>query len=433
MEYVWTKDIQKPAFPPLNGDRETEVLIIGGGMAGVLCALQLAQNSVEYLLVEAKEVGGGITKGTTAVLTAQHDTLYSELVRTQGSKKAGLYLHANLQAVEAFRRLSAEIDCDFEDKPSLMYALHDGDVMRKEAQTVQALGFDAAFVTDTAMPFPVAGAVRYPQMAQFHPLKFLYGAAQKLNICENTFVEKLNGTTAVTNRGTICAKKVIVATHFPFVDRHGLYFMKQYQRRSYVIAYENAPDLGCTIEDMADNGFYLRNYRGLLLVGGGDHRTGKKGGGYDAVRAFVGQYFPGAKEKFAWSNQDCVSLDGVPYIGAYSAAMPDVYVASGFNLWGMTTAMAASNMLTDRILGRENPYESAFAPHRNMCTGQLFSNLGTTLLDFITPSAKRCSHLGCALKWNASEHSWDCPCHGSRFDAQGRIIKNPAMRDAHVE
>lgn len=433
MEYLWTKNIKKPDLPTLDGDRKTDVLIIGGGMAGVLSALKLEQNSVDYLLVEAKQVGGGITKGTTAVLTAQHDTLYGELIKTQGAKKAGMYLHANLQAVEEFRKLSMDIDCDFEDKPSVMYSLHDGEVMKREVEAVASLGFNAQFLTNTAMPFPVAGAVSYPQMAQFHPLKFLYGAAQKLKIYENTFVEKLNGTAAITNHGTIHAKKVIVATHFPFVNRHGLYFMKQYQQRSYVVAYENAPDLGCTIEDMEENGFYLRNYNGLLLIGGGDHRTGKKGGGYNAVRAFAKQYFPKAKEKFAWSNQDCVSLDGVPYIGVYSTAMPDVYVASGFNLWGMTTSMVASNILTDMVIRRDNPYAEAFSPNRNMLTGQLFSNMGTTLLDFITPAAKRCSHLGCALKWNASEHSWDCPCHGSRFDEHGRIIENPAMRDSHVE
>lgn len=433
MEYLWTKNLKKPDFPTLDGDKNTDVLIIGGGMAGVLCALQLQRNSVDYLLVEAKQVGGGITKGTTAVLTAQHDTLYGELLKTQGAKKAAMYLHANLQAVEKFRKLSRDIDCDFEEKPSVMYSLQDGERMKKEAETIQALGFNAQFVTDTAMPFPVAGAVCYPQMAQFHPLKFLYGAAQKLKIYENTFVEKLNGTTALTNHGTIHAKKVIVATHFPFVNRHGLYFMKQYQQRSYVVAYENAPDLGCTIEDMAENGVYLRNYHSLLLIGGGDHRTGEQGGGYAAVRAFAKQYFPNAKEKFAWSNQDCVSLDGVPYIGPYSGSMPGVYVATGFNLWGMTTSLLASEILTDMVMGRENPYAEAFSPNRKMLTGQLFSNMGTTLLNFITPSTKRCSHLGCTLKWNAREHSWDCPCHGSRFDAHGRIIDNPAMRDSHVE
>ncbi|MDD3429299.1 MAG: FAD-binding oxidoreductase, partial [Oscillospiraceae bacterium] len=137
MEYLWTKEIKKNKFEALDGDRKTDVLIIGGGMAGVLCALQLEQNGVDYLLVEAKELGGGITKGTTAVLTAQHDTLYKELIKTHGAEKARMYLHANLHAVDKFRKLSREIDCNFEDKPSVMYSLQDSKIMKKEAEAVR--------------------------------------------------------------------------------------------------------------------------------------------------------------------------------------------------------------------------------------------------------------------------------------------------------
>ena len=433
MEFLWTDKETPPSFPELGGDRESDVLVIGGGMAGVLCALQLQETGMDAILVEGKKIGGGITKGTTAVVTAQHDTLYQELIKKFGKEKAGAYLKANLRAVERFRGLSEWIPCDFEDKPSVMYSLHDRPLMEREAEAVRSLGYGAEFVDKTPLPFPVAGAVIYPGMAQFHPLKFLYGAAKGLNIFENTFVQKLDGTTAITEHGRIHAKKVIIATHYHFLNSHGLYFMKLYQQRSYVIALENAPDLHCTIEDAAENGVYLRNYKDLLLIGGGDHRTGKSGVGFDVPRAFAKRYFPGAKEKYAWANQDCVSLDGVPYIGPYSTGLPDVYVASGFGLWGMTTSMAAAGILTDLVMGRENRFAAVFAPGRSMLTGQLFSNLGTTLLDFATPTAKRCSHLGCALKWNSAEHSWDCPCHGSRFDEHGRLIDNPAMRDSHVE
>ncbi|MDD3165105.1 MAG: FAD-dependent oxidoreductase [Oscillospiraceae bacterium] len=433
MEYLWTSDVTPPTFPALRGDKQTDILVIGGGMAGVLCAWQLQQAGADYVLVEGRAIGGGITKGTTAVLTAQHDTLYQDMVKQFGTNKAGLYLRANLKAVEQFRALASHIPCDFADKPSVMYSRCDRAAMEREAVTVQALGFAAEFVTDTPLPFSVAGAVRYPGMAQFHPLKFLYGIARELNIFENTFVQKLDGTTAITAYGKIRAKKVIMATHYPFLNSHGLYIMRLYQKRSYVIALRNAPELGCTIEDAAENGVYLRNYGSLLLVGGGDHRTGKKSGGFSVPRAFAKQYFPSAVEQYAWANQDCVSLDGVPYIGSYSAGLPNVYLASGFNLWGMTTSMAASEILTGMVLGREAEFAPAFAPNRTMFTGQLFSNMGTTLLDFVTPTAKRCSHLGCALKWNKAERTWDCPCHGSRFDAHGRLIDNPAMRDSHVE
>lgn len=429
MDFLWTKQVTPPSFPKLDQDKSADVLIIGGGMAGILCAYQLQKRGVSYILAEANQIGQGITRGTTAVLTAQHDILYQNLIKKFGKEKTRLYLDANFRAVARFRSIAKDVACDFEDKPSVMFSLHNKELMQKEAEVVRALGFDVEYISETPLPFSVAGAVRFNNAAQFHPLKFLYGIAQGLNIYENTFVKKLDGTTAITQHGKIHAKKIIIATHYPFINSHGMYFMKLYQHRSYVIAFENAPQLGCTIEDVAENGIYLRNYRDLLLVGGGDHRTGKKGGGFNIPRAFAKRYFPNAKEKFIWSNQDCVSLDGVPYIGAYGKNLPNVYVASGFNLWGMTSSMIASEILTDMVLEKDNHFASVFAPDRSMLTGQLFANIGQTLLDYIFPTTKRCTHMGCALKWNPVEHSWDCPCHGSRFDAHGTVINNPAMDD----
>ena len=433
MDYLWTEGLTPPSFPALSGNQKTDVLVIGGGMAGILSALLLQEAGADVLLVEGGRIGDGVTKGTTAVLTAQHDVLYQDLIQTLGREKAGLYLSANLQAVAHLRELSKHIPCDFEEAPSIQYSLQDKARMEREIQAVRSLGFPAEWMAETSLPFPVAGAVRYPGMAQFHPLKFLYGAAKGLSIYENTFVQKLDGTTAITAQGNIQAKKVIVATHYPFLNRSGWYFAKLYQQRSYVIALENVPDLGCTIEDVGENGVYLRSYGGLLLVGGGDHRTGKKGGGFELPRAFAKQYFPHAREVYAWANQDCVSLDGAPYIGPYGPGLPHAYVASGFGLWGMTSSMVAAELLRDLVIGRSNRFAPAFAPGRSMLPGPLFSNMGTTLLDFVTPTTKRCAHMGCALKWNPAERSWDCPCHGSRFDAHGRLLDNPAMRDSHVE
>lgn len=416
-----------PTFPSLKGTVNTDVLIIGGGMAGVLCALRLKQAGVDYVLAEGETVGGGITKGTTAVLTAQHDTLYQDIVKKFGEEKARLYLKANLDAVNEFGELSRKIPCDFERKPSFMYTLYDGEKLDKEAKTLQRLGFNASFTRKTPLPFKVAGAVKFPEMAQFHPLKFLINAVKGLNIYEHTFVNRIDKTTAYTQKGVINAKKIIVATHFPFINRHGFYFVKLYQRRSYVIAYENAPDMEATVDNFDKDGFYLRNYNGLLIIGGGTKRTGK-GCGFDTVSSFASKYYPKAKEKYRWANQDCESLDGIPYIGRYSAAMPDVFVASGFNLWGMTTSLVASRILTDAVIGKENRYSEAFTTDRSVLTGQLFANLGGAVLELAMPVTKRCSHMGCALKWNKQEHTWDCPCHGSRFDTDGNVIDNPAIK-----
>lgn len=432
MKYLWDKGIKKKDFPALENDIDTDILIIGGGMAGVLCAHKLSKLGVDYVLLEADRIGRGITLGTTAVLTAQHDTLYSEMVKKDGDKIAKSYLTANLNAVKKFQELSKEFPCDFEEKASMMYSLDDEQLMRDEVKCLNELGFNAEFTKDTPMKFPVAGAVKYPEMAQFHPLKFLYAITENLNIYEKSFVHSLEGTTAFTDKGKVRAKKVIIATHFPFKNSNGLYFMKLYQRRSYVIALKGAQDLGCTIEDYEQDGLYFRNYKDLLIIGGGGHRTGRKGG-FEAVRAFTQKYYPEAKEVYAWANQDCVSLDGRGYIGNYSPAVPDIYVASGFNLWGMTSSMVASDILCDLVLGKSNEFAETFNPDRSMLTAQLFMNAGNSVIDFIKPTLKRCSHLGCALSWNEAECTWDCPCHGSRFDAEGNLINGPAMKGINLD
>ena len=431
MQYLWTNDI--PPFPErkLSGDIHTEVCIIGGGMAGLLCAARLKECGLDTVVAEARLPGEGITKGTTAVLTAQHDLLYCQMIKKFGWDRAAEYLHANLDALQRFRQMAETIDCDLETRPSVMYSRTGQDHLKEEAQVLQKLGFPARYTTKPGLPFPTVDAVIYPEMAQFHPLRFLQGLAKNLNVYTHTFVRRLEGTTAYTDNGRIHARCVIVATHFPFVNRRGLYFMKQFQQRSYVIAYHNADFPSCTAVD-AGPGLYFRTYRDLLLIGGGDHRTGQKGDGYAGIEDCVRRYFPQAKEAFRWANQDCVTLDSIPYIGPYSSAMPNVYVATGFNLWGMTTSMAAADILASQIQDKPHPYAAVFDPQRRILHPQLFRNLGMTLGSFLFPTLRRCPHLGCALHYNKAEHSWDCACHGSRFTEDGALIDNPAMKNAKI-
>lgn len=431
MKTVWTEQVNMPSFPALEGERKTDVLIIGGGMAGLLCALRLQREGVDCLLVEAKTLGSGITSGTTAVISAQHDVLYQDLISHAGEKYAEQYLRANLWAVEEYRKLSKTIDCDFEDRPSVLYSMKDRTLMEKETDAVNSLGFPAEFTNTISLPLVAAGGVRFPGQAQFHPLKFMAGAAKDLNICENTFVRRLEGHTAYTDKGKINAGRIIVTTHFPFLNSHGMYFAKMYQVRFYVIAVKTASSLPETYSEYGGRGMFFRSYGNLLLIGGCDHRTGKKSN-YEPLRHFATRYYPQATERFAWGNQDCVGLDGVPYIGPYSGALPHVFAATGFNGWGMTTSMAAAGILTDLVLEREPEYAGVFAPNRSMMKKQLFVNMGESLGNLVLPTTKRCPHLGCALRWNETEHTWDCPCHGSRFDELGHLIDNPAMKDAKV-
>ena len=426
MESLWEQTRRQPDFPAQDGDISTDVLIIGGGMAGVLCAYQLHCAGVPYVLAEAETVCSGITKNTTAKITCQHGFIYNKLISRFGTERAKQYLAANEAALQAYRKLCRNIDCDFEEKAAYTYSTDDRRKVEKELKALEKLGFAAEFADKVPLPFPVAGAVRFPNQAQFHPLKFVSSIAKNLNIYEHTRVQELLGTTAVTNHGKIRAKKIIVTSHFPFLNKHGSYFLKLYQHRSYVIALECAPDVDGMYLDEAKTGLSFRNYKSLLLVGGGSHRTGKKGGGWQELRDFARRHYPQAKEKYHWATQDCMSLDGVPYIGPYSASTKDLYVATGFNKWGMTSSMVSAMILSDLVQGKENPYEEVFSPSRSILHPQLAVNGFETVVGLLTPTKKRCPHLGCALKWNSLEHTWDCPCHGSRFTENGKLIDNPA-------
>lgn len=426
---IWIDSGSLPKFERLNSSIRTDVLIIGGGMAGLLCAYMLKQAGVDYVLAEATTIGGGITKNTTAKITSQHGLIYHKLIKRFGAEQAALYLQANQAAIGKYKELCATIDCDFEQKPSYVYTLGDSQKLDDELAALQALHFPAQFTKELPLPFPVAGAVCFPGQAQFHPLKFAGAIAPCLNIYEHTPVRELHGCKAITDYGSIEADKIIVATHFPFVNKHGSYFLKMYQHRSYAIALEHASDVHGMYVDDAQTGLSFRSHNGALLIGGGSHRTGKRGGNWQELQTFAARYYPGAVELCRWATQDCMTLDDVPYIGHYSKNTPNLYVITGFNKWGMTTAMAGAMLLADLVAGRENPYAGVFTPSRSILRPQLALNAIAAVTNLLTISKPRCPHMGCALKWNRTEHSWDCPCHGSRFAQDGQIIDNPATGD----
>ncbi len=429
MGSIWTATETLPHFPALEGDIRTDVLIIGGGMAGLLCAYQLQNAGVDCLVAEAKTIASGVTKNTTAKITSQHGLVYRKLTDRFGPEKAGLYLRANEEALREYESLCRNIDCGFTRQDNFIYSTNDREKLESELAALIALHYPAELVNSVLLPFPTVGAVKFPRQAQFHPLKFLAAIAKDLTIYEHTPVRELKPGCAVTDHGTITAKQIIVATHFPFLNKHGSFFLKMYQQRSYAIAIENAPIPGGMYLDEKENGLSFRSYGNTLILGGGGHRTGKPGGGWRELEDFAVLHYPGCAITHRWATQDCMTLDGMPYIGQYSAQMPNLYVATGFNKWGMTTSMVAAKLLTDLITGKENPYASLFSPSRSMLHPQLAVNAAEAVMNLLTPSKKRCPHLGCALKWNPQERSWDCPCHGSRFTEDGRLTDNPATGD----
>ncbi|MBR5218040.1 MAG: FAD-dependent oxidoreductase, partial [Oscillospiraceae bacterium] len=335
-------------------------------------------------------------------------------------------------ALERYRALCHNLDCDFAEQDNFAYAVDDPQGLEREMEALSRLGTDAQFVTRVPLPIDTVGAVQFPHQAQFHPLKFAAAIAEDLPIHTHTKVLELGKGQAKTDHGTIRAEKIIIATHFPILNKHGAYFLKLYQHRSYVLALENAAAIDGMYVDEAKKGLSFRRCGDLLLLGGGSHRTGKKGGSWRELEDFAKAHYPTAKIVGRWATQDCMTLDGVPYVGQYAKSTPQLYVATGFNKWGMTSSMAAALVLTDLVQGRDNPYAQLFDPSRTMLRAQLALNAMESTVGLLTPTVPRCPHMGCALHYNRAEHSWDCACHGSRFSESGRVLNNPATDDKRM-
>lgn len=429
MNSIWMETADLPAFDRLDGSIKADVLIVGGGLCGLLCAHMLAQAGVDYVLIEADRICHGVSAKTTAKITSQHGLIYDVLLRRFGAENAHLYWEANEAALSRYRSLCAEIDCGFVEQDSYVYSLNRPDRIEKELSALQRIGIPASSAQKLPLPFPTAGAVCFSRQAQFHPLQFAAHIAQGLNIREHTTARAYDGRSIVTDGGRITAKRIIVATHFPMFNKHGSYFLKLYQHRSYVLALKNAAKIDGMYVDEDSAGLSFRQAEDMLLLGGGAHRTGRHGGGWAELENFAARHFPDARLAARWATQDCMTLDSMPYIGPYSKNTPHLFAATGFNKWGMTSSMLSAMILCDLVQERENPYAPLFSPSRSILRPQLAINALESSLHLLKPTRPRCPHMGCALSWNAQEHSWDCPCHGSRFTQNGKLLNNPATGD----
>ncbi len=473
MESIWSQTCEIARREPLPGDMKAEIAVIGAGMAGILIAAALQEAGHQVVVLESRRIGSGQTRNTTAKITSQHGALYRKLAEDLGENRARLYGSAQEEAIRTYRDLIEKrgIDCELETCDAYVYGAS-AERLRKEADTARRLGLPASFVSEVPLPVSAAGAVRFANQARFHPLKFLSAMAEDLTVYEETPVKTVEGGVIRTDRGSVRAEKIVFATHYPFVNFPGLYFARMHQERSYVLALENAPRIdGMWVGPKLD-GYSFRRYGNLLLLGGGGHRTGenREGGRYEDLRQKARTWFPGCREAAHWSVQDCMTPDNVPYIGRYAASRPNWYVATGFHKWGMTSSMVSALLLRDLIDGKDNPYAALFDPGRlsgsvlpGLCREGRHAVKGLAKRIFLVPSKEvsdlppghggvvtlkgnkvgvykdldgavyavdiRCRHLGCQLEWNPDEKSWDCPCHGSRYDCRGQLISGPAQED----
>jgi glycine/D-amino acid oxidase-like deaminating enzyme/nitrite reductase/ring-hydroxylating ferredoxin subunit len=478
MESVWNSEVNFRKREDLSKDIECDILIIGAGMAGLLTAYMLTKRGRDVVVIDAKSTANGVTKNTTAKITCQHDLIYDKLIKEFGEEGARQYAKANELAISKYKEIIDEenIDCDFEHKDAYVYSLDNTASLEDEYNAAKKLGIDAELVYEANLPFKVKGALKFRNQAQFNPLKFLRPISEKLTIYENTAALDITEENSVVTKDDIKIKanKIVVATHYPFLNTPGYYFMRMHQERSYVLALENAQDVKGMYKgiDKNKNVYSFRNYKNLLIFGGAAQRTGEKGAGgaYDELRKAAKEFYPNAIEKYHWSAQDCMTLDNIPYIGHYSSKTPNIYVETGFKKWGMTSSMVAAMIISDMILEKENDFSEIFSPRRFDMSASMknaANDLIITAKNFIGQRidipeeslesvqkgqggiieyhgqkagvykdndgkvfaiSTKCAHLGCELHWNADELTWDCPCHGSRYDYKGNWIESPTNK-----
>lgn len=421
---IWEEQINIKDYPILDKNISTDVLIIGGGITGILCAYELSKRKISCVVVEKNKIGRGTTKNTTAFITAQHEVLYQDLIKKHGSRIAKEYLDINLKALSKYKTLAKEYDFDFTECNSCLFAKDKKDLIIKEKEALESIGYKAKIISDIPLVEKENVGIVFENQGVLHPLKFVKEISKNLRIYEHTMVDKITKNTAYTTNGNkIDFNHVIIATHYPIRNKGSLMFLKLTQRRSYVVAVkdDSIKDTYCSIDD---DGIYFRGYQDKLIIGGCDRDT--KINCHQRFEDSIKDIIKDKEVLCSYSGQDCIPLDDIPYIGRYDTFHNNYYIATGFGLWGFTWAMASSLMLADMIEGKKD-YLLA-NPKRNFINKNLFINTITAIKNLVTFKKPRCMHMGCALKYNKIEKVWECPCHGSRYDEDGSIIEGPTQK-----
>lgn len=490
----WLAD-SVPRFAPLTEDTETEVAVIGGGIVGVMAAYLLARAGKSVILVEAKDLLSGTTGHTTAKITAQHGLIYDALIRTFDEETARLYYDANMEGGWLIQEIAGnlDIDCQLESKDAVVFANGPNAVkkLQKEAKAYEQLSIDGvlSYGSENKLPFPVEAKLTMQNQAQFHPVQFLTPLLDEIEknggrIYDQTRALKVSkdGRTVETEHGSkLRCEHLVVATHYPFNDFDGFYLAKLSISRSYALAAKAARPLPEEMYISADTPTRsLRSIRDKdgeewLLIAGDGHGAAKSEtpmqNHYNNLEAFGRAWYGLEETDFHWSAQDMMTLDRVPYVGRMTSSLDNVFVATGFNKWGMAAGAVSAQLISDLILGRENAFADLFDPTRSKfkprdirqfvkknvtvardlvqtkveSPEKTIEELGRDEGGLVTVDGKKtgayrdsdgqlhlvkptCTHLGCGVRWNNAERSWDCPCHGSRFSYDGSVLNGPAVR-----
>lgn len=489
---IWMDTATVPEFPQLAGDLKTDVCVIGAGIAGLTTAYLLSCEGRNVVLIDALGIGAGETGRTTAHFFPP-DEWYVNVENGFGTDMARLVADSFAKATELVESIvqREHIDCDFERLDGYLDALPGNGFkeLGKEYEAARRAGVDVELLEGVpGLSFDTGTCVRYKHQAQFHPLKYLsgltnafvrnggkiYGATRALGLDGNDVAQ-----TVSTSGGKIEAKAVVVATNTPFNDRVVMH-TKQAGYRTYVIGIRvpkgSVPRI--LLWDTGDPYYYIRVQstgnaaHDILIVGGADHKVGQDTHPehrYDEIERWVREHFPMAQAvEYRWSGEVMEPSDGPAYVGRNPMDDRNVYIITGDSGNGMTHTTIGAMLVSDLIIGRDNPWEAFYAPSRKVKHGlsDFISEQANTLSRYgewakggevesaneIAPGegaivregtrmlavyrdehgelhalSAKCTHLGCVVHWNSTERSWDCPCHGSRFDTTGEVMHGPAV------
>ncbi len=455
----WLSTTEETEYPALNEDIKADIAIIGGGMVGISCAYLLRNENLRIVILEADRILQGTTGHTTAKVTSQHNIIYSKIQHQLGNELARQYAEANESAIKLITTTTKElgINCDLVPQYAYVYTQEDKHIqtISDEVRAAADVGIAADYVEELPLGLPIKAAVRFANQAQFHPRKYLLALAKEItekgiSIFEESRIvdiEEDGPYLLTTQQGKkIQAKKVIIASHYPFYNKDGLYFSRIYTERSYVVAVKSADDYpGGMYISYEDPTRSLRSQSTpegeLILVGGENHKTGQAKDtlkNYEALIDFAFDKFKVEDIPYHWSTQDCMTHDSVPYVGYFAENSPNLYLATGYGKWGMTNSTASAMIIKDLILNGKSPWQDVYSPSRKASVTSAKSFIVENLNvaeKFIagklsppdSPLNTTCTHMGCELTWNTAEKTWDCPCHGSRFSEKGDIIEGPAV------
>jgi glycine/D-amino acid oxidase-like deaminating enzyme/nitrite reductase/ring-hydroxylating ferredoxin subunit len=489
----WLGTTPDTDYPQLAESVEVEVAVVGAGITGITAASLLKRAGKTVAVLDSKRIVRGASGYTTAKVTAGHGLGYTAIRKKFGADGARVYAQANLAGIERIAQFVEEdgIDCDFERKENYVYAEDDEQArqVEQEVDAERAAGLPAAVVRDVPLPYAVAAAVRLENQAQFHPRKYLLALAAGIpgdgsHLFENSRVQGVKHGEPCevrTEGGVVRAGDVVVATHLPILDR-GLFFAKTYPHRSYAVAapidaarapdgmFINAGTPTRSIRTMRDGDRLYLNVGGNGHKPAGEDDTPRR---YDQLEEFLRRHWPSAGEvEYRWSTQDYMPHDQVPYVGRLRRGAGHLFTATGYKKWGMTNGTVAAMMLADAILGRPNPWAELFDSKRlkPLAAARGFVTENTLAgFHFVADRLRRgdrstveglgagdgalvrirgrktavyrdengtlhalsptCQHLYCIVDWNSAERSWDCPCHGSRYAGDGRVIQGPTTKD----